>query len=123
MVAEKWRRKLSELVTVLQIIGFVFTGLVINLETALLFEPVKDKLCLQPFIAENPRAFIQILQSNYLLLITIPILFLFDLRERMPKKTFKECMDFENFSGCRLNYAWWASLSVSEKSIYELKSS
>ena len=53
MVPEKWRRKLSGLLTVYGILNFVSIGLVVNHEIATLFEPLKNGLGLKPFVAEN----------------------------------------------------------------------
>ena len=121
MLAEKWRRKFSGLVTILEIIFCVFTGLVFNF---LLFEEVKismefpptDEIDLEENI-ENPWSFIPapILQ---LVWIIIPILALLGCAT-VPKKTLEECKEFEKMSGRLLYAVWLASILVSENFIYK----
>ena len=127
MLAEKWRRKFSGVSTVLEIIFWVFTGLVFNV---LLFEEVKVSMEAPPFIAptdeidleeniENPWSFIPapILQ---LVWIIIPILALLGCAA-VPKKTLEECKEFEKMSGRLLYAVWLASILVSENFIYKCR--
>ena len=121
MLAEKWRRKFSGLVTILEIIFCVFTGLVFNF---LLFEEVKismevpptDEIDLEENI-ENPWSFIPA-PILCLVWIIIPILALLGCAT-VPKKTLEECKEFEKMSGRLLYAVWLASILVSENFIYK----
>ena len=121
MLAEKWRRKFSGLVTILEIIFCVFTGLVFNF---LLFEEVKismevpptDEIDLEENI-ENPWSFIPAPILS-LVWIIIPILALLGCAT-VPKKTLEECKEFEKMSGRLLYAVWLASILVSENFIYK----
>ena len=121
MLAEKWRRKFSGLVTILEIIFCVFTGLVFNF---LLFEEVKismefpptDEIDLEENI-ENPWSFIPA-PILCLVWIIIPILALLGCATA-PKKTLEECKEFEKMSGRLLYAVWLASILVSENFIYK----